>query len=162
MFGTKFAKLGRRLSGATLGMAMAIGVATTPASAAAAWQYHYLDADRYADAATMDADGNGNPEQIWFDLDDDGRWDTHIYNNRGGDALLEVLTFDRDEDRTVEYMVVDTNQREGFELAYINLNDDNAWDGVVAVNSTSALNQSAQRYINNYTGSTLVQIFRMY
>ena len=120
---------------ATIGMGAAPGHAS---AATPAWQFHQLDADRYWDVATMDANQNGIPEQIWFDLDNDGRLDTHLYNSEGSESLLEVLTYDSDEDGTVEYMYLDTNQIAGYELLYVNANDDGYWDGPARAVGSSA------------------------
>ena len=93
------------------------------ASAAASWKYWQLDGDRCWDSTTLDASFNGNYEVAWFDLDNDCRWDTKIWNSVGGDDFAESMTYDMNEDGRWEFWLVDTNQRVGFDVVYF---DDNA------------------------------------
>ena len=102
--------------------------ASAPALAAAGWQFWQLDRDRCYDAATLDADGNGNSEQLWYDLDNDCSWDTHVYNTRGWDTLLEETTYDMNEDGAPEYLLQDINQRVGFEYVYLDRDQDGRYD----------------------------------
>lgn len=134
-------------------------VASAPAMAAAGWQNWQLDRDWCYDAATLDADANGNNDQTWFDLDNDCRWDTHVYNTRGWDDLLEEIGYDMNENGAPEYVMQDSNQRVGFEYLYIDRNDDGQFDlrriipgsDLDAITRTTAYNAS----------STLMHQFRM-
>jgi len=99
------------------------------ASTAATWRYLQLDADRCWDAAHMDADFNGLAEDAWYDVDNDCRLDTRLWNSVGADSLLESLTFDMNEDGHWEYWLLDTDQREGYEVAYFDVNADGYYDG---------------------------------
>lgn len=103
-------------------------LSSTPAMAAAGWQYWQLDRDRCSDSATLDADANGNADQVWFDLDDDCHWDTHLYNTLGSDALLEEMSYDMNENGAPEYLIQDSNQRVGFEYVYIDRNQDGRYE----------------------------------
>ncbi len=98
------------------------------ASAAASWKYWQLDGDRCWDSTTLDASFNGNYEVAWFDLDNDCRWDTKIWNSVGGDDFAESMTYDMNEDGRWEFWLVDTNQRVGFDVAYFDDNADGYYD----------------------------------
>ncbi len=106
---------------------LAAGMASG-AGTAVPWKFHQLDNDRCWDAATKDANLNGYSEEVWYDVDNDCRWDTHLWNSVGADNLLESLTFDMDEDRHWEYWLVDTNQRIGFDVAFFDDNEDGYYD----------------------------------
>ena len=54
------------------------------------WRRWELDNDRCWDVTTLDQNDNGYSEVAWFDLDNDCRWDTKIWNSVGGDALRGV------------------------------------------------------------------------
>jgi hypothetical protein len=130
MNGTKLSKVRRTIGTLIIAAAMFATAAAQPmAMLAASWQLYQVDADRFYDVAFMDANANGYGEDIWYDLDNDGRWDTRLYNTYGGDSFSETVDYDFDEDGTKEFRLVDTNQRAGFEWAYINRNDDGNWDG---------------------------------
>ena len=77
---------------------------------------------------TLDASFNGNYEVAWFDLDNDCRWDTKIWNSVGGDDFAESMTYDMNEDGRWEYWLVDTNQRVGFDVVYFDDNADGYYD----------------------------------
>jgi hypothetical protein len=98
------------------------------ASAAASWKYWQLDGDRCSDSTTLDASFNGNYEVAWFDLDNDCRWDTKIWNSVGGDDFAESMTYDMNEDGRWEFWLVDTNQRVGFDVVYFDDNADGYYD----------------------------------
>lgn len=118
---------GRRLVRAVWAAALACLV--VPAMATAAdWQLHQVDADGFYDAATMDADGNGCTEELWFDLDSDSLWDAHLYNTRGGDCFVETLTYDMDENGRPEYRVLDIDQKVGFEWVYFDPDQNGRWN----------------------------------
>jgi len=105
----------------------AVGSASA-ANTAATWKYLQLDGDRCWDAATMDANFNGYAEDVRYDIDNDCRWDTRIWNSVGADDFLESLTFDMDENGRWEYWLADTNQREGFDIAFFDDDEDGAYD----------------------------------
>lgn len=106
--------------------ALVLGAAT-PASAAS-WRYFDFDADAYYDAAAIDRDGNGRYDHLYFDLDNDDVWDTHLYNVRGSDALLETADYDMDENGEIEFRLTDGDGRLGFDYLYVNLDQNGAWD----------------------------------
>ena len=117
----------------TLTLAMLAGILSTAgaasaATAAAQWKLWQLDYDRCWDAATMDANFNGNPEDQRFDIDNDCRWDTRLWNSLGGDHFAESMTYDMDEDGRWEIWLADTNQREGFDVVYFDDNRDGYYD----------------------------------
>jgi hypothetical protein len=103
------------------------GVASA-ATTAAQWKLWQLDRDRCWDAATMDANFNGNAEDLRFDIDNDCRWDTRIWNSVGGDHFAESMTYDMNEDGRWEFWLADTNQREGFDVVYFDDNRDGYYD----------------------------------
>ena len=139
-----------RLAIGTVVTALALLTATGTA-AAASWQYAQLDGDRYYDASYTDRDGNGVVDDLWFDLDNDGRWDTHLYNSRYTDALLEVALYDMNENGVAEYKLLDTDQRVGFEYVYFNLNQDGQWDyrRIVPGSSADYINRINTNNANN-------------
>jgi hypothetical protein len=127
----------RRTSVAVLTTAIALAVslgvsgaasAAGTAMSAARWQFHQLDADRCWDATTLDANFNGNVEQVWYDVDNDCRWDTHLWNSVAWDGFLESMTFDMDENGRWEYWLADNDQRVGFDVAYFDDNADGYYD----------------------------------
>ena len=121
----------RSIALALLALAMAGTVAAVlPPSAAAAaqWQLHQTDRDRCWDASSLDADFNGNAEQIWFDLDNDCRWDTHQYNTRFGDNFHEEVSYDMNENGVPEFVLQDIDQRVGYEWLYIDRNQDRRFE----------------------------------
>ncbi|MEJ7567272.1 MAG: hypothetical protein WKF41_03305 [Gaiellaceae bacterium] len=106
-----------------------IAAALPPSAAAAArWQPQQLDADRCWDAITLDADFNDYPEQIWYDLDNDCRWDTRQYDTNGGDAFHEELSYDMNENGVPEFVLQDIDQRVGYEWLYIDRNQDRRFE----------------------------------
>ncbi len=92
------------------------------------WQYWQLDSEWYYDALTTDSDDNGNPDDAYFDLDNDGYWDTNLYNTLYSDALLEVVDYDMDENVEVEFRLVDGDQRVGFDYLYADRDQNGYWD----------------------------------
>jgi hypothetical protein len=123
----------RRITGAVvLSAAIAAGSAVVAPAANAAttatWQYFNVDSDRYYDIVAINRNNNGYWDELWYDLDNDNRWDTHMYNTVGGDGLLEELTFNMDEDAYSERLLRDENQQVGYETAFYNTNDDAYWD----------------------------------
>jgi hypothetical protein len=121
-------RLGRKSFIAGLFVAALTALITSAPATAANWQQWQLDGDYCYDAVTLDADRNGNSEQAWFDMDNDCRWDTHLYNTRGSDALLEQVGFDMDENGVAEYLMMDINQRVGFEWLYVDRNQDRVYE----------------------------------
>jgi hypothetical protein len=147
-----------RLAIAGLAAVVAMG-AMTATAVAAGWQFAQQDADQYYDAAYRDADSNGNIDDLWADLDNDGRWDSHVYNTRGWDNLLETITYDMDENGAPEYRLLDTDQRVGFEYVYVDRNQDRRWDlrRIIPGSSADYLNR-----VNRYNASNaLLHRFRM-
>jgi hypothetical protein len=136
----------------------ATGVASA-AGTAGTWKYWQLDQDRCKDAATMDANFNGNNEDAWFDLDNDCRWDTRIWNSLGGDHFSESLTFDMDENDVPEYRMLDINQRTGFEWLYIDRNQDGVYE-LRRIIPGSDLDVTTRANTNN-ASSTILHQFRM-
>ena len=112
------------LAAVTLAATSAAPAATT----AAEWRYHQTDGDRCWDAATMDANFNGLSEDWWFDMDNDCRWDSRLWNSRGGEHFMESLTFDMNENGVPEYLMLDINQRAGFEWLYLDMNQDRRYE----------------------------------
>lgn len=106
----------------------ALGFAASPASAAASWQFHQTDTDWCYDAATIDANYNGFSEQTWFDLDNDCRWDTAVWNSYGADNFAESATYDMNEDGRWETWLHDNNQVAGFDVAFYDDNGDGYYD----------------------------------
>ena len=104
-------------------------LATTATASAAEWQYFNVDGDGYYDIAGIDRSGNGNFDDIYFDIDNDGPWDTNMWNLGGtSDSLHEILDFDMDENGVVEIRLRDSNQRVGFEYILVDRNQDANWD----------------------------------
>lgn len=130
MGSTASARSGRRRAWrllAAAGAAIALAV-TSGGAVAASWNYEQTDADWCYDAAWMDRDGNGVIDQLWSDLDDDCRWDSRLYNSRGSDALLEVATYDMDENGIPSFRLLDGDQRVGFDYIQADWNQDGRWD----------------------------------
>ena len=105
-----------------------VALAAPGAASAAGWKWWQLDADRCWDASTMDANGNGYWETAWYDLDNDCRLDTKLWNSVGGDAFAEAMTYDMNEDGRWEMWLVDTDQRPGHEVVYFDDNADGYYD----------------------------------
>jgi hypothetical protein len=139
-------------------LASAILISAPPA-AAADWQKWQLDGDRCFDAATRDANGNGTVEQLWFDLDNDCRWDTHLYSTLGPDRFLNAVTFDMNENGVPEYLMRDINQRPGFEWLYLDLNQDRVYE-LRRIIPGSDLDLTTRANTNN-ANSTIIHQFRM-
>lgn len=78
--------------------------------------------------ATLDADNNGLNENNWFDLDNDGRLDTNLWNSRGADNFLESAKFDMNEDGRWEIWLWDIDGLEGFDAVYFDDNGDGYYD----------------------------------
>ena len=116
------------LGGAIAALAAVLTLAMTGTAVAAQWQYWQLDSDSAWDAATIDRGGNGNADDIYFDLDNDGGYDANLYNTRYSDSFLEVLDFDMDENDEVEVRLLDGDQREGFDSIHIDRDQDGSWD----------------------------------
>ena len=107
---------------------VAVVLATAGSASAAGWRTYQVDNDRCWDATSLDQNGNGYWEIMWFDLDNDCRWDTKIWNSVGGDTFAESLTYDMNEDGRWEAWLVDTDQREGFEVVYFDDSGDGYYD----------------------------------
>ena len=105
-----------------------VALAAPGAASAAGWQWWQMDNDRCWDASTMDANGNGYWETAWYDLDNDCRLDTKLWNSVGGDAFAEAMTYDMNEDGRWEMWLVDTDQRPGHEVVYFDDNADGYYD----------------------------------
>ena len=101
---------------------------TTATATAGVWQYYNVDADGLDDIAAIDRDDNGNFDNIYFDLDNDGSWDTNLLNTRFSESLLEVLNFDMDENDEVEIQLRDSDQRVGFEYILVDRDQNGYWD----------------------------------
>ena len=142
-----------------LAVAGAVAVALPPSVAAAAqWQMHQTDRDRCWDASTLDADFNGYAEQVWFDFDNDCRWDTRVYNTRGSDAFYEELSFDMNENGAPEYVLQDVDQRVGFEWVYFDLNQDRRFE-TKRIIPGSSLDYATQGAVNN-ASRDMMYLFR--
>jgi hypothetical protein len=126
-------------------------LASAGTASAAGWQYAQTDGDRYWDATSIDRNGNGMIDDAWFDLDNDGRWDTRIFNSRFGDELLETASYDMDENDVTEFRLLDTDQRVGFEYLYVNRNQDGYWDfrRVIPGSSADYVNRTTRNIVNN-------------
>src|SRR5262245_20460528 len=109
-------------------LTVAVVLATADAASAVGWRSWQLDNDRCYDASTIDQNDNGYWEVAWYDLDNDCRWDTKIWNSVGGDGFAESLTYDMNEDGRWEAWLVDTDQRTGFEVAYFDDTGDGYYD----------------------------------
>lgn len=127
-------------------MAVSLIASNVPAAASGGWRYFQLDGDRCHEAAARDTDGNGNWNEIWYDLDGDCRWDTRQYDTGRGDWLHEVVLFDMNEDRRWEVWVQDTNQRAGFEFVYFDDNRDGRADRQLRLSSSSFTVLSSPSY----------------
>jgi hypothetical protein len=121
-----------RRSGSIFGLiilsAVVAALATAGVASAAGWRTWQLDGDRCWDATTIDQNDNGYWEVAWYDVDNDCRWDTKIWNSVGGDAFAESMYYDMDENGRWEAWLVDTDQRVGFEVAYFDDNGDGYYD----------------------------------
>jgi hypothetical protein len=147
-----------------LALAATIAAALPPSAAAAAqWQSSQTDGDRCWDASTLDADFNGYAEQIWFDLDNDCRWDTHQYNTRYADNFHEEVSYDMDENGVPEYVIQDIDQRVGFEWAYIDLNQDRRFETkrVIPGSSLDQINRANNRTMKVITASQMFHFATM-
>ena len=102
--------------------------ATTGTASAAEWQFHNVDGDSLYDIAGIDRSGNGTYDDIYFDIDNDGAWDSNMWNSRGADTFHEVLDFDMDENDEVEIRLRDNDQLEGFDYILVDLDQNGAWD----------------------------------
>jgi len=109
-------------------VAAAVAFAAPGVASAAGWQYWQLDGDRCWDASTLDSNGNGYWETAWYDLDNDCRWDTKLWNSFGSDAFAEAMTHDLNEDGRWEMWLVDTDQRPGHEIVFFDDNADGYYD----------------------------------
>jgi hypothetical protein len=121
-----------RIAGIVAALALGTGltaVGAPPADAASSWVFIQTDADWCYDSATLDLEGNGNANDVWFDLDNDCQFDTRVWNTTGSDDFLEQMTYNGDENAWVDYMFLDTDQRVGFDFYYTDLNQDGSWDG---------------------------------
>ena len=125
-FGAR-SRLVRRAAGTAAAVLVTL-LATSGTAIAGSWQYYELDGDYYSDAAVRDRDGNGTFDDLWFDLDNDGRWDSHLYNTRYADDLLEVVDYDMDENDEAELRLADGDQRVGFDYLYVDWDQDGYWD----------------------------------
>jgi hypothetical protein len=142
-------RLRRILTGTIAAAALALVAA--PQAMAAGWQYWEVDGDRCYDASTLDANGNGNAEQHWFDLDNDCRWDTNLYNTRGWDGFLEEATYDMNENGAPEYLIQDMNQRVGFEWVYLDRNQDRVYEQrrIIPGSDLDAITRTTTNMANN-------------
>jgi hypothetical protein len=140
----------RRIASVAIAVLAALLVGTATASAAG-WQYAQTDSDRHWDAASVDRNGNGLIDDAWFDLDNDGRWDSRIFNSRFGDELLETAIYDMNENDVAEFKLLDTDQRVGFEYLYVNRNQDGYWDfrRVIPGSSADYANRTTTNIVNN-------------
>ena len=141
-------------------------LATPAAASAAEWQFYNVDGDSYYDIAGIDRSGNGNFDDIYFDIDNDNAWDTNMWNARGSDSLHEVLDFDMDENGEVEIRLRDSNQRVGFEWILVDRDQDGAWDSwrgftrrIIPGSNLDAVRRSnrqnaSSRLINDYRQQT--------
>jgi hypothetical protein len=120
-------------------------------ASAAGWQYAQTDRDRHWDAVSIDRNGNGMIDDAWFDLDNDRRWDTRIFNSRFGDELLETAIYDMDENDVAEYRLLDADQRVGFEYLDVNRNQDSYWDfrRIIPGSSADYVNRTTTNIVNN-------------
>jgi hypothetical protein len=109
-------------------VAVAAVLVTAQAATAAGWLYHQFDNDRCYDATTLDQNNNGYWEVAWYDLDNDCRWDTKLWNSVGGDSFAESLIYDMNEDGHWEAWLVDTDQRTGYEVVYFDDDGDGYYD----------------------------------
>jgi hypothetical protein len=133
--------------------AVVLALVASPSAMAAGWQSWQLDRDRCYDASTLDADGNGNSEQVWFDIDNDCQWDTHLYNTWGWDGLLEEATYDMNENGAPEYKIQDMNQRVGFEWLYVDRNQDGFYDmrRIIPGSDLDAITRTTTNMVNSAT-----------
>ncbi len=133
----------------------AISLAAPGVASAAGWQSWELDGDRCSDAATLDTNSNGYYEVAWFDLDNDCRWDTKVWNSVGGDAFSESMTHDMNEDGRWEIWLVDTNQRVGFDVVYFDDNADGYYDRWTPMPSAARTMSLAEQLGQGSFGGTI-------
>ena len=119
----------------TVGTGSVIALGASPASAAG-WVYQQTDRDACYDAVSMDSDNNGRINVVWFDLDNDCVFDTAMWDTNGNDALLERASYDMNENGRTEALMVDTDQRVGYDWVYVDLNEDGYWDQRAALATT--------------------------
>ena len=117
-----------RIFGVIVFVLVAAAALSATAASAAGWRSWQLDDDRCWDATTLDQNYNGYWEVAWYDLDNDCRWDTKLWNSVGGDAFAESMTYDMDEDGRWEAWLLDTDQQPGYEVAYFDDNGDGYYD----------------------------------
>jgi hypothetical protein len=111
-----------------IAVALSTLLATTAVATAAQWQYFQTDGDSFYDVAAIDRNANGLFGDIWFDLDNDGAYDTNLYNTRYSDSLLEVIDFDFDENDEIDARLQDGDQRVGFDYIYVDRDQNGYWD----------------------------------
>ena len=92
------------------------------------WVYVDQDGDTTADVAVIDRDLDGCNEEAWFDINNNGVWEAHLYNSYGDGCFLEVLTFDENENGYIEEWVADYDQVVGFDVAYADGNEDGVYE----------------------------------
>jgi hypothetical protein len=109
-------------------VAAAAALVAPGTASAAGWRTFQLDGDRCWDATSLDANGNGNWEALLYDLDNDCRWDTKLWNSVGGDAFAESMIHDMNEDGRWEMWLVDTDRLPGHEIVYFDDNGDGGYD----------------------------------
>jgi hypothetical protein len=109
-------------------LAVVLTFATTGTARAANWEYWQLDGDYFADAATLDSDGNGIWNEYLLDIDGDDYFDTRTYNTLYSDAFHEVREFDMDENDRIEFRLLDGDQLEGFDYVYADRDQNLVWD----------------------------------
>lgn len=127
------------LAGAALTFLTSVEAAPANAdSTLAQWQYYEMDPDSCWDAATIDSDFNGYPEDLWFDTDNDCKWDMRIYNTSGGDWFLENMSFDGDENGRPEVVLQDTDQLVGFDYVWYDLDQDGVYESGSTMSAAQA------------------------
>ena len=133
-----------RRCGALLGSAVLAGVVlATPATADHdGWVYLQTDQDACWDAVYRDDNRNNYVDHLWYDLDNDCRWDSHLYNTLSTEFLLEEASFDFDENGRPEHILQDADQRVGYEYLYSDRNQDGVWDSIAPLPGTPAYNQA--------------------
>jgi opacity protein-like surface antigen len=109
-------------------VALSAWLAIAANATAAQWQYFQTDGDHFYDVAAIDRNANGRFDDIYFDLDNDGPYDTNLYNSRYSDSLLEVIDFDLDENDEVDARLLDGDQRVGFDYIYVDRDQNGYWD----------------------------------
>ena len=114
--------------GVVVAVAVTVFLTAVGAATAGGWKAWQLDQDRCWDAASRDTNDNGWWDVIWFDINNDCRWETAVFNRVGHDSFLEALTFDTDRDGRWNVWLADTNQQVGYELIFWDDNGDGGWD----------------------------------